>query len=679
MCAAALALACGGPAHGARGTPSAALELTSPDGRTRVTLHPGANLTWSVQRDGRELLRPAPLGLIVAGRAPLGEAARVDKVTRRQADTWIEAPLYARRARVRDRYRELAVRLRDGLGAIVRAYDDAVAYRLTIELPGTVEILHERVALRPAGNPTAYLGLEDCTPRPRTTAGPDGSGAAGAPDCFHSSYERPYTILPLDQLSARGDRMAYLPILLDTGATKLLFSEADLRDYPGLWLRAAPDDPGRLDGTFARYPLDEVITGKYPTPRVTRRAGYIARTAGTRTLPWRVVALADHDRDLPAHDVVFRLGGESPRAPFDWVLPGKSTSEWLYNNELYGIPFQAGYNTETYEHYIDFARSFGLQYLFFDAGWSDYRDLSKRTPAIDLPALIQKARASGLRVVLWSTAVALRGKVAAELERLAALGAEGVMVDFLERDDQVMVNFYEELVREAARLRMIVNIHGAFKPTGLERRFPNAVTREALAAFEYNKWEDFITPEHHVLLPFIRGVVGPMDYEPGAMRNAARGKFRAMGSHPMSQGTRMQQAALLVVYDCLYAKLGGNVSDYRQEPEFTRFLASIPTLWRETKVIDARAGKYLVMARQSPGGDWWLAAMTDWEPRELDVPLDFLGPGRFAAELRADGPNAHAFAHDHVVSRREVTGVERLRVTLAPGGGFVARLTRASP
>jgi alpha-glucosidase len=289
---------------------------------------------------------------------------------------------------------------------------------------------------------------------------------------------------------------------------------------------------------------------------------------------------------------------------------------------------------------------------------------------------VREAREKGLGVVLWTLALAVERNMDAVMDQLQRWGATGIMVDFMDRDDQRMVQFYRRVVEGAATRHLIVNFHGAYKPTGLERRLPNAVTREGLIAFEYDKWSDVLTPEYEVTLPFIRGVAGPMDYEPGSMRNAQREMFKPMGPLPMSQGTRMHQAAMYLLYESPYAKMGGNVSDYRREPEFTAFLASIPTLWTETRVVDGRVADYVVVAREASDGSFWVGAMTDWSPRALDLPLSFLPAGTWTADLWEDGPNAARYAADWAHTTKTVSAADRLTLYLAPGGGWVGHIRR---
>lgn len=638
-------------------------ELRSPDEATTLVVELSDAVRWSVSRRGARVLEPSEIALALDDGRVLGRDPRAARVARRSADERFTVPVPTRRRVVRDRYRELRLELRDSLALVFRAYDDAVAYRLETRLPGEIRVRDETALLRFPRGAVGWLPVADCARRKDQ-------------DCFHTSFEETYTVLPLATL---GERRAFLPALVELPAgPKVVFTEADLLDYPGLWLTGAGDGTPALRAIFPGYPLEErVVPDGFPQAVVTKRAPYVARTSGRRAFPWRLLAIAERDAELPETDVVWRLGGET--APGDWsfIHPGKSQSEWLWDNTLYDVPFAAGYNTETYRYYLDFAARFRTGYLFFDAGWSNPRDLFERTPAIDVHGLVQDARARGVDVVLWTSAWALARQLDAALDRFHDWGVAGFMVDFMDRDDQPTVNFYERVAAAAARRRLFVDFHGAYKPTGLERRFPSALTREAIVASEWNKWTDRLTPEYEVTLPFIRGLAGPMDYEPGHMRNAQREHFRAVDQLPMAQGTRIHQMAMYVVYESAFAKLGGNVSDYLREPEYTAFMASIPTTWEDTRVLDGALGDYVVTLRRAANGELWVGAMTDWTPREIPLDLRFLGEGRWQAELYEDGANAARYGADWRREARVVTGSDRLAIRMAPGGGWVARFRRS--
>jgi alpha-glucosidase len=641
-------------------------ELRSPDGLTVVTVELADAVRWSVSRRGRAVLLPSTIGLEIDGGSTLGRAPKVRRVRRRAADLRLPVPVPVRRRTVVDRHHELEVELRDGLSLAFRAWDDAVAYRLTTAIDGEVRVRGEEAGFRFPEGSVGWLPIADCSRRK-------------GQDCFHTSFEETYTVLPLRELG--GERRAFLPVLVAVpGGPKVVLTESDLDDYPGMWVTGSTDGTPALHGLFPGYPLEETVMGEaFPQAIVTKRASYIAVTKGRRTYPWRVLAIADRDAQLAETDVVWRLGGETAAGDWSWIRGGKSQSEWLWDNILYDVPFRSGYNTETYRHYISFAERFRAGYLFFDAGWSKVTDVFDLTKEIDVPGLVAEARSKGIGVVLWTSSLALSRQMGPALDRFREWGVSGVMVDFMDRDDQPMVAFYRRVAEEAAMRRLFVDFHGAFKPTGLERRFPNALTREGLVASEWNKWSDVLTPEYEVALPFIRGMAGPMDYEPGHMRNAQRDAFRALGSQPVSQGTRMHQAAMYVVYESPWAKMGGNVSDYLREPEFTAFLASIPTLWDETRVLDGAVGDYVVTQRVAANGDVWVGAMTDWTAREVPLDLAFLGDGRWQAEVFADGPNADRYGADWRRETRAATAADRLTIRMAPGGGWVARFTRDRP
>jgi alpha-glucosidase len=640
-------------------------ELHSPDGLTAVVVELADAVRWSVARRGVSVLERSPIGMTLEDGTGLGRAPNARRVARSTVDLRLAVPVPTKRRTVLDRCHQLAIDLRDGLGLVFRAYDDGVAYRLTTAFDRAIRVRSEEAVFRFPRGAMGWLPIADCSRKKDEGV-----------DCFHTSFEEVYSVFPLRELGE--GRQAFLPVLVEVpGGPKVVLTEADLDDYPGMWVTGATDGTPTLRAIFPPWPLEERIAGQaFPQAVVSRRAGYIAATTGRRGYPWRVLAIADRDAQLAETDIVWRLGGETAVGDWSWICPGKSQSEWLWDNILYAVDFRAGYNTETYRHYLAFAERFRTGYLFFDAGWSKVTDVFDLTPTIDVPGLVREARTKGIGVVLWTSALAMSRQMTAALDRFREWGVSGIVVDFMDRDDQPMVRFYRRVAEEAAKRRLFVDFHGAFKPTGLERRLPNAITREGLVAFEWSKWSDVLTPDYETALPFIRQVAGPMDYEPGQMRNAQRESFRVMGAQPMSQGTRVHQLAMFVVYESPYAKMGGNVSDYEREPEFTAFMASIPTSWEKTRVLDGAVGDFIVTLRTAANGDVWVGAMTDWTPRELPLDLAFLGEGRFEADIYEDGENADRYGADWQHLVRRVTAADRLGIRMAPGGGWVARFGR---
>jgi alpha-glucosidase len=466
--------------------------------------------------------------------------------------------------------------------------------------------------------------------------------------------------------------------MVRTAAGVALITESDLWDYPGMWLQREPGDSDApaLRARFAGHPAREAVYGtEFKQRMVTAREPWIARTAGTRTFPWRAVLLAPDEARMVENDLVYRLARPQQIADASWVRPGKSTEEWITSRLLHGVPFESGLNTATYRYIIDFAAEYGLEYVMFDAGWSDNDDLGRVTEAMDVPGLVAYAREKGVGIILWNLALTLERQMDEALDRYARWGVKGIMVDFMDRDDQPTVRFYERVAREAAKRRLFVNFHGAFKPTGLERAFPNLLTREAVLGHEFDMWSERVTPDHALTIPFVRMAAGAMDFEGGSMSNGTRKDFRVVFERPMNQGTRTQALAQYVVYESPLQYLAASVSDYREHPAFTRVLAGVPTTWDETRVLQGAIGDYLLLARRK-GSEWWIAALTDWTPRELAVRLDFLPAGAYDATIVQDGANAEKYAGDYVIRETGVEGGATLTARLAPGGGWVARVRR---
>lgn len=634
--------------------------LRAPTEALEAVIRADDMLTLEVRYHGKSLARTPAVGLDVDGHLRANALPRLSGSARRSVNETIRPVVAEKRAVIPDRYNELRLSFGPELAATFRAYDDGVAYRFKTAIDGEVIVRNESAGLRLAKDDSIWIALVNCRTEPGV-------------DCFQSSYEENY-----QQLAAQAvpdARLAYLPITVQTAGGYLGFTESDLRDYPGLWLRHVPGEPA-LAGDFARYPMEEqLFGGEFRQSLVTRRADYLARTPGTRTFPWRVLMVSPDAAGLLGNDLVYRLASPLELQDVSWIRPGQSTEEWITSRVLYGVDFTSGLNTATYRHYIDFAAEYGVEYMMFDAGWSNAQDNTKLNPDIDVPGLIAYANGKGVAVLLWNEAHALAGNLEQALDRYAAWGARGIMVDFMDRDDQPMLRFQERLARAAAQRHLVVNLHGVAKPTGLQRAYPNLLTREAVLGHEYNMWSERVTPDHALTIPFVRMLAGPMDWEGGAMLNGTQKSFRVVGEQPMSQGTRTQQLAQYVIYDSPLQYLAGTPSAYRAEPEFTRFLGGIPTTWDETRPLQGAIGDYVVVARRA-GDTWYVAAMTDWTARKIELPLRFLPPGEYTATIVADGKNADRYAADYQIESRTVGPRSTLPIELAPGGGCVVRLTR---
>jgi alpha-glucosidase len=450
----------------------------------------------------------------------------------------------------------------------------------------------------------------------------------------------------------------------------MLISESDLVDYPGLWLEGTGGNG--LKGLFPAYVLHDSLKNDRDAVPV-RRADYLALTNGTRSFPWRILAIADRDADLITNDLVFLLSQPNQLPDVSWIKPGKVAWDWWNANNIYGVDFKAGINTETYKYYIDFAAQYGIEYVILDEGWYKLGDLLAVEPAVDVPAIVVHGQKKKVDIILWVIWKTLLDQLAPALDQFAAWGIKGIKVDFMQRDDQWMVNTYWQIAREAAKRKLLVDFHGAYKPAGLNRAYPNVLTSEGVRGLENSKWSSDITPRHCVTLPFTRMVAGPMDFTPGAMLNLPASSFKPMFTTPASIGTRCHQLAMYVVYESPLQMLSDSPTQYLREKECMEFLGPVPSVWEQTVALDGKVAEYILVARRH-GDTWYIGAMTNETDRTLSADLSFLGSGTFTAELWQDGPNAHRHGNDFRRSTVKVTKDTRLEIPLAPGGGWVARI-----
>jgi alpha-glucosidase len=578
----------------------------------------------------------------------LGEKPVLTTTFTRSADTVLQPPVRYKRAEVRDRFNEAIFTFSGNYLLQIRAYDDGVAYRWVTRMPGDITVVNEDVTLAFAGDHAVLF--------PEETS-------------FLSHQERQYKRLRISEIAA--GRFSSLPamIVLPEGE-KAVLTEADLFDYPGMDLTAG--GPNTLKGLFPACPKT-VELKRDRDEHVIEREPYIAKTRGTRDFPWRVLVVAERDADLLSTDIVYRLASESRIADTRWIKPGKVAWDWWNDLNVYGVPFTSGVNTDTYKHFIDFAAENGLEYVILDEGWYRLGDLLSITPGVDMDALAAYAKQKNVGLIMWVIWKTLDLQMEPALDQFEKWGVKGIKVDFMQREDQWMVNYYERVAREAAKRRMLVDFHGAYKPTGLYRTWPNVITSEGVVGLEHSKWSDGASPDNAVTFPFMRMLAGPVDYTPGAMLNAAKKDFQPIFSRPMSQGTRCQQLAMYVVFESPLQMLADSPSNYRREPESLAFLKAVPTVWDETRTLSATVGEHMLVARRH-GREWYVGALTNWTARDLEVDLSFLGSGPFRAEIFRDGENAHRAGVDYAREEKAVTPSDRLAIHLAPGGGWVARI-----
>lgn len=635
--------------------------LTSPDGRLQTTVTAGDALTFDLVRDGRTLLSPSPVSLTLADGTVWGASPRVTKAARRSVDETIPSPFY-RAASLRDRYNSLTLRFRGDWSVEFRAYDDGVVYRFASRTTKPFEIVSEQADYRFPEDFEATV--------PYVARGREGDFE----DQFFNSFENTYTTVPLSELNP--GRLIFLPAVVDAGeGVKLCFTETDLRDYPGMYLWNG--DGGRgFSARFAACPKRLEQGGHNNLQMlVAEREAYMAKVASPRTFPWRV-AVVGGDTDLAASNLSYLLAEPSRIADTSWIRPGKVAWEWWNAWNITGVDFRAGVNTETYKYYIDFAAAKGIEYVILDEGWSvkGAADLMQVVPQIDLPELVRYGASKGVGIILWAGYHAFDRDMERICRHYAELGVKGFKVDFMDRDDQPMTAFNHRAAETAAKYKLLLDLHGTHKPAGLNRTWPNVLNFEGVHGLEQMKWQPASVDQvkYDVLLPFIRQVAGPLDYTQGAMQNATRGNYRSSHLEPMSQGTRCRQLALYVTLDSPLNMLCDSPTNYLREPECTDFIAEIPTVWDETRILDGRMGEYIVTARRK-GATWYVGGITDWTPRELEVDLSFLG-GACDAVLFRDGVNADRKATDYKRETLRVDASRPLKVRLAPGGGFAAKI-----
>ena len=490
---------------------------------------------------------------------------------------------------------------------------------------------------------------------------------------MYSHYEREYITTKLDTLNKQS--FCSLPVLFDTKQdVKVFFSEADLHDYPGMFLEGNMDNS--LHSIFPKHVLETVPSSDRDLT-ITKEADYIAKTTGKRSFPWRVFIISDDDKTFVESNLIYQFSSSiESNDDYSWIKPGRVAWDWYNANNIYGVDFESGIDNNTYKYYIDFASKYGIEYVILDEGWTkSTTEILDSNPDIDIPELISYANERNVDLILWVLWKPLDDNMEEILNKYQKWGAKGVKVDFMQRADQYMVNSYEEIASQCALRKMMVDFHGAFKPAGLRRTYPNVISYEGVKGNENNKWSADANPEHNVTLPFIRMVAGPMDYTPGAVRNATEANFHIDFNRPMSLGTRCHQAAMYVVYESPLQMYCDSPTAYLKEEETISFVSQIPSVWDETIVLDAAVSDYISVARRN-GENWFVGAMTDWTNRELEIDFSFLPSGEWQLELMKDGVNAEKFAEDY---KKEIITIDNLtkhKIQLASGGGWVGILSK---
>ena len=631
--------------------------LYSPDSTIRLEIKTKEKLSWLLY-SGKELLtQSTDVDLRLRDQKKLSGKMIVSSHRYTRSNETIIVPIPYRRKMIADKYNQLELIFKEPFSIQFRLYNDGVAYRIGTKFKDSIIIEKENALFEVEANAAIWFAHID----KRQNV-----------DRFHTSFEAIYA---KQNLSAISDTMlTYAPVTVSlTNGYHLAISDAGLFDYPGMFLQKKGDG---LQGVFAPFATKEkLMEGEFPQYVVTERADYIAKTKGTRMLPWRAVLIAKKDIDLPTNDLLYILGDRSQVDDVSWIKYGKGTDEWITGINLFNIPFKAGLNTVTYKYYIDFAKRFGFDQVMLDAGWSDVKDLFKINPDIDMNGLLAYAKENNIRLMLWTLCSTLDKQLDSALKQFNKWGIASIMTDFMDRDDQKMVNFYHRIAKACAENKISIMFHGAFPPKGFNRTWPNAITQEGVLGAEWNIWSELATPDHNVAIAYTRMLAGPLDYEPGLLLNAQKDQFRPIGKNPMSIGTRCHQLAMFAVYDSPLQIFSGNISQGLKEPEFMQLLGNIPTTWDETKILQGKVGEYIVTARKK-GNDWYIAALNNSVPRDITMQLDFLIDGNYKTTICKDGLNAHNYGADYELVEKTFQKNEPVTIHLAPGGGFIIRLIK---
>lgn len=630
------------------------IHLKSPNGKIDMALESGTKIRWSVKHENTEVIAPSSISLTLDNGVVLGNNAKVISTNNSKVNTSFATPIYKKKT-VIDNYNQLTVNFKGDFGLILRAYNDGVAYRFFTKKKGQIIIESEEANFNFSKDHKAYVPyVRDLREN----------------NMFISAFEAYYDEIPLSKFVK--DSLALSPLLVDLeNGKKAAIVEAELEDYPGMFLTKNIESKQGLQGVFAHYPKQERLGGYNKMNfMVDKRESYIAKTSGSRNFPWRAIIISESDKDLANSDMVQKLSTPSQITDLSWIKPGKVAWDWWNDWNISKVDFKAGINTETYKHYIDFASKNHIEYVVLDEGWSEETDMLKIAPGMNVEELVNYGKQKNVEIILWASWYALNQVLDDAFSKYSKMGVKGFKIDFMDRDDQKMVKSIYNIAKKAASYKLIVDYHGMYKPTGIQRTYPNVVNFEGVKGLENAKWtpnDDM--PHYETSIPFIRMLAGPMDYTPGAMRNATQGDFRQSNSMPMSQGTRCHQLGMYVVYEAPLQMMADSPTAYEKEQESTNFIAQIPTTFDETIALDGKVGEHVAIARKKDN-KWFVGGLTNWSAREMKIDLSFLGKGTYSAEIFKDGINADKDPTDYKHEIVKVTNTDQLTVNMANGGGF---------
>lgn len=636
--------------------------VQSPDNELKVNISVGNTIEYSVSHNGDLMIANSPISMSLTNGKSFGINPRLAGLSSKTLNDTITASVYKRKE-IADTYNELILRFKEGFSLVFRAYNDGIAYRFVSNLKKPFEVKSEEVNFNFPTDQKAYIPYVQIIKEPIEKQ-------------FYNSFENTYQHINISQWDKK--RLAFLPLVVEgVNGKKVCITESDLTNYPGMYLYNG-NGSTTLSGVFAPYPKDIKQGGHNMLQGEVQSAEpYIARYNGATNFPWRIIIVSENDKELADNDMVYKLATPNKLTDASWIKPGKVAWDWWNDWNLYDVDFRSGINNETYKYYIDFASQHGIEYVILDEGWAVnlQADLFQVVPEIDLKELVDYANKKNVGLILWAGYYAFNKDIEGICKHYSEMGIKGFKVDFMDRDDQPMVDFHYRAAEIAAKYHMMLDYHGTYKPTGLQRTFPNVINFEGVHGLEQMKWspESVDQVTYDVTIPFIRMVAGPLDYTQGAMRNSSKGNYRPVNSEPMSQGTRCRQLAEYIIFESPLNMLCDNPSNYMREKECTEFIANVPTVWDNTIALNGKIGEYITIAREKDDV-WYVGSLTNWDARTLDVDLSFLGEGSFKAEVFKDGANADRSGHDYKKEVIDIPSDRKLSIPMASGGGYVMKI-----
>lgn len=621
-------------------------ELQSPNGEIKVSLNISDKIYYTISYSNDVLLENNHLSLNL-GSETLGLNPKLSGQKANKVNEVLTPVVPLKYSSVKNQYNSLLLTFKSDYSVEFRAFDDGIAYRFITNKKGDVEVLGEDFAINFPSNYLLHLQQ---------------------PGGFKTAYEEPYTHVESNEWKAT-DRMSVLPILIDTKKKyKILISESDLSDYPCMFLKG--NGANGVQSTFPKAPLEFGEDGDRSL-KIVKEADYIAKTTGKRNFPWRYFVITKDDKQLIENTMTYRLATKSQLQDVSWIKPGQVSWEWWNEASPYGpdVNFVAGFNLDTYKYYIDFASKYGIEYIIMDEGWAkSTRDPYTPNPKVDVHELIRYGKEKNVGIILWLTWLVVENNPDI-FKTFSEWGVKGVKIDFMDRSDQWMVNYYERIAKEAAKYNILVDYHGSFKPAGIEYKYPNILSYEGVRGMEQMEG---CTPENSVYFPFMRNAVGPMDYTPGAMISMQPERYCGHRPNSASIGTRAYQLALFVIFESGLQMLADNPTLYYRNEDCTKFITDVPVTWDETRALEAKAGEYALIAKRK-GNKWYIGGMTNNTERQFEISLDFLNAGTsYKMTSFEDGINAGRQAMDYRRKESHVKSGDKIQIKMARNGGFAA-------